>query len=198
MPTHTVCATMQLGRRYCCHREDQVSKDSTTHLDLAKLKESLFAQSAKRQENKTFIGRALARPQESCYAGQKNLAVYDHAVVDFSLALFQHKLHTILRLRKTSLGSRSTLKSCDLPAESGMPVLRTTTLVRICTQTRPYIPNGNIGTFSFGVECFSLNCTKRERSQENPPNPTFLPSQEQYKISKMCVSYSYFGLQEMD
>ena len=83
MPTHTVCATMQLGRRYCCHREDQVSKDSTTHLDLAKLKESLFAQSAKRQENKTFIGRALARPQESCYAGQKNLAVYDHAVVDF-------------------------------------------------------------------------------------------------------------------
>ena len=83
MPTHTVCATMQLGRRYCCHREDQVSKDSTTHLDLTKLKESLFAQSAKRQENKTFIGRALARPQESCYAGQKNLAVYDHAVVDF-------------------------------------------------------------------------------------------------------------------
>ena len=54
MPTHTVCATMQLGRRYCCHREDQVSKDSTTHLDLAKLKESLFAQSAKRQDNKTF------------------------------------------------------------------------------------------------------------------------------------------------
>ena len=29
-------------------------KDSTTHLDLAKLKESLFAQSAKRQDNKTF------------------------------------------------------------------------------------------------------------------------------------------------
>ena len=50
----TVCATMQLGRRYCCHREDQVSKDSTTHLDLAKSKESLFAQSAKIQDNKTF------------------------------------------------------------------------------------------------------------------------------------------------
>ena len=112
--------------------------------------------------------------------------------------LFQHKFHTILRLRKSSLGSKSTLKSCDLPAESGMRVLRTTTIVRICTQTRPYIPNGNIDTFSFAVECFRNNCSKRGRSQENPPNPRILPSQEQYKISKMCVCYSYFGLQEMD
>ena len=118
--------------------------------------------------------------------------------ITFSLALFQHKLHTILRLRKTSLGSKSTLKSCDLPAESGMRVLRTTTLVRICTQTRPYIPNGNIATFSFAVDSFSRNCTISYRSQENPANPAFSPSQEQYKISKMCVCYSYFGVQEMD
>ena len=100
----------------------------------------------------------------------------------FSLALFQHKLHTISRSRKTSLGSKSTLKPCDLPAESGMPVLRTTTLVRICTQTRPYIPNGNIATFSFAVEGFGRNSRKRERCQESlvfvvaHHNPTFLNS----------------------
>ena len=89
----------------------------------------------------------------------------------FSLALFQHKFHTISRSRMTSLGSKSTLKPCDLPAESGMRVLRTTTLVRICTQTRPYIPNGNIDTFSFGVECLCPNSPKRERSQGNPAHP---------------------------
>ena len=89
----------------------------------------------------------------------------------FSFALFQLKRHTILRLRKSSLGSKSTLKPCDLPAESGMRVLRTTTLVRICTQTRPYIPNGNIATFSFAVEGFCLNSPKRRRAQGNPANP---------------------------
>ena len=174
-------------------------------MDLTQLKESLFAQSAKRQSNISSIGRALARPKESCsrrteesssvrprsgwffkklhifsksYIFFKKLHIFLHIfrkvtyfsqkVTYFSLALFQLKRHTISRLRMTSLGSKSTLKPCDLPAESGMPVLRTTTLVRICTQTRPYIPNGNIDTFSFGVEGFSLNLPKRERSQGNP------------------------------
>ena len=77
------------------------------------------------------------------------------------------------------------MKGCDLPAESGMGALRTTTLVRIYTQPRPYIPNGNIDTFSFAVDGFGNNSPKRERSQENQPNPTFLPSQEQYK--RLCL-----------